>query len=91
MKVMTSREFNQDISQAKRAARIAPVFVTDRGKPTHVLISIETFQRLSGAGETIVDLLALPDADTELPPTLDARAGNLGGNGGGNSPWGGPR
>ncbi|OZA77981.1 MAG: prevent-host-death protein, partial [Caulobacter sp. 39-67-4] len=32
MKVITSRAFNQDVSQAKRAARIAPVFVTDRGK-----------------------------------------------------------
>lgn len=87
MKVMTSREFNQDISQAKRAARIAPVFVTDRGKPTHVLISIETFQRLSGVGETIVDLLALRDDDTEALSPLDDR----GGSGGGSSPWGGPR
>ena len=63
MRVMTSREFNQDISQAKRAARLAPVFVTDRGKPTHVLLSIEGFRRLSGERETIVDLLAMRDDD----------------------------
>lgn len=61
MKVMTSREFNQDVSQAKRAARLAPVWITDRGKPTHVLLSIEDFRRLSGERATIVDLLALRD------------------------------
>ncbi len=60
MKVVTSREFNQDVSQAKRAARIEPVFVTDRGRPTHVLMSIETYRRLTGQSETIVDLLAMP-------------------------------
>ena len=60
MKVVTSREFNQDVSQAKRAARLEPVFVTDRGKPTHVLMSIEAFRQLSGQSESIVDLLAMP-------------------------------
>ena len=63
MKVMTSREFNQDVSQAKRAARTAPVVVTDRGKPTHVLLSIDAFRRMSGERETIVDLLALRGGD----------------------------
>ena len=60
MKVLTSHEFNQDVSQAKRAARIEPVFVTDRGKPTHVLMSIEAFRQLTGHSESIVDLLAMP-------------------------------
>lgn len=63
MKVMTSREFNQDVSQAKRAARLAPVWITDRGKPTHVLLNIDDFRRLSGAGATLVDLLALTDEE----------------------------
>lgn len=60
MKVVTSRAFNQDVTQAKRAARIEPVFITDRGRPTHVLMSVETYRRLSGQRETIVDLLAMP-------------------------------
>ncbi|MET3667691.1 type II toxin-antitoxin system Phd/YefM family antitoxin [Caulobacter sp. 1776] len=60
MKILTSREFNQDVSQAKRAARIEPVFITDRGRPTHVLMSVETYRRLTGQTETIVDLLAMP-------------------------------
>lgn len=59
MKVITSRDFNQDVSQAKRAARIEPVFVTDRGKATHVLMSIEAYRKLTGQAETIVDLLAM--------------------------------
>jgi prevent-host-death family protein len=59
MKVISSRDFNQDVSQAKRAARIEPVFVTDRGRTTHVLMSIETYRKLSGQSETIVDLLAM--------------------------------
>jgi prevent-host-death family protein len=67
MRAISSREFNQDVSQAKRAARFEPVFVTDRGNPTHVLMSIEAFRRLSGETESIIDLLAmpgLPDAGT---------------------------
>ena len=62
MRVIGSREFNQDVSAAKRLARVEPVFVTDRGRPTHVLMSIETFRQLSGRRESIVDLLAAPDA-----------------------------
>jgi len=61
MKVVSSRDFNQDVSHAKRAARIEPVFITDRGKPTHVLMSIENFKHLTGQTETMVDLLAMPD------------------------------
>lgn len=68
MKVLTSREFNQDVSQAKRAARLEPVFVTDRGRPTHVLMSVETYRRLTGQTETIVDLLAMPGVAPIDPP-----------------------
>ncbi len=69
MKVIGSREFNQDVSAAKRIARVEPVFVTDRGRPTHVLMSIQAFRELSGQRESIVDLLALPGAaDTQLAP-----------------------
>ena len=60
MKVVTSREFNQDVSAAKRLARAEPVFVTDRGRPTHVLMSIDQFRQLRGERQSIVDLLALP-------------------------------
>jgi prevent-host-death family protein len=65
---MTSRQFNQDASKAKRAANEGPVFITDRGRPAHVLLTIEEYQRLVGRDATIGDLLGLPGAeDIELP------------------------
>jgi hypothetical protein len=73
MQVIASREFNQDVSQAKRLARIEPVFITDRGKPTHVLMSIGMFRDLSGQGETLIDLLAASDLpDLDLGPAGSA-------------------
>ena len=57
---LTSRQFNQDASAAKRAARNGPVMITDRGRPAHVLLSIEEYHRLTGAGGSIVDRLAMP-------------------------------
>lgn len=67
MRTIGSREFNQDVSAAKRLARVEPVFVTDRGRPTHVLMSIEDYRRLSGEKESILDLLALPGPDVAEP------------------------
>lgn len=61
MKLISSREFNRDVSQAKRAALAEPVLITDRGQPTHVLLSMAEYRRLSGEAENILDLLALPD------------------------------
>ncbi len=69
MTTISSREFNQDASGAKRAALEGPVFITDRGRPAHVLLSIETYQRLTGRQESILDLLADPEAaDVEFTP-----------------------
>jgi prevent-host-death family protein len=56
----TSREFNQAASEAKRAASHGPVFITDRGQPAHVLMSMELYRRLTGGDQSIADLLALP-------------------------------
>ena len=62
MTTINSRTFNQDASGAKRAAQDGPVFITDRGKPAHVLLSIEAYRRLTGRQESILDLLADPEA-----------------------------
>lgn len=62
MTTINSRTFNQDASGAKRASLDGPVFITDRGKPAHVLLSIEAYRRLTGAKESILDLLADPAA-----------------------------
>lgn len=72
MKVVSSRDFNQDVSHAKRAARIEPVFITDRGRPTHVLMSIENFKNLTGQTESVVDLLAMPDSVEAEPVRSNA-------------------
>ena len=56
----SSREFNQDTSRAKQASRKGPVFITDRGRPAHVLITIEEYQKLTGGPMTLADALAQP-------------------------------
>lgn len=66
---LSSREFNQDTSRAKKAASEGPVFITDRGKPAHVLLSIEDYQRITGGHRKIADALAMPGlADIEFDP-----------------------
>ena len=66
---LSSREFNQDASRAKKAANLGPVFITDRGKPAHVLLGIEEYQRLSGSRRKIADALGMPGAqDIEFDP-----------------------
>jgi prevent-host-death family protein len=60
---LSSREFNQDRSRAKKAARNGPVFITDRGKPAHVLLSIEEYEKITHKRENIADLLAMPESD----------------------------
>jgi prevent-host-death family protein len=67
---LSSREFNQDTSRAKKAASEGPVFITDRGTPAHVLLSIEEYRRITSKHRSIVDALAMPglsDIDIEFP------------------------
>ena len=59
---ISSREFNQDVSKAKRDALSGPVFITDRGHTAHVLLSVEEYQKITDKKESIVDLLAMPEA-----------------------------
>lgn len=59
----TSRQFNQDVGRAKKAAAEGPVFITDRGRPAHVLLSIQEYRRLTWTGQNIVDLVAMQGAD----------------------------
>jgi prevent-host-death family protein len=67
---LSSRAFNQDAGRAKRATKDGPVFITDRGRPAHVLLSIEEYQRITGGQRKIADLLAMPgmaDIELEIP------------------------
>ena len=71
---ISSREFNQDTSGAKRAAARGPVYITDRGRPAHVLLAYEDYERLLGA-EHVLDRLAEPagveDIELVLPASDD--------------------
>jgi prevent-host-death family protein len=73
---MTSREFNQDTGKAKKAAADGPVFITDRGRAAHVLLSIDEYNRLigrSGPAKSLTDALAQRDETADFdfdPPRL---------------------
>ncbi len=58
---VSAREFNMDVSAAKRAAGEAPVIITDRGRPSHVLVSISDYRRLLAEDRSIVDWLSVDD------------------------------
>lgn len=70
-KKLTSREFNQDTGRAKKAAEAGPVYITDRGRPSHVLLTFADYLRLAANQPSIIELLAEPkgveDIDLEAP------------------------
>lgn len=71
----SSREFNQDTARAKRAAKSGPVFITDRGAASHVLMTVEDYERLKNAEppkpfQNLADALAQKeggDFDFDIP------------------------
>ena len=68
--VITSTALNQHVGKAKQEASKGPVFITDRGRIAHVLLTIEDYQRIVGKGASIVESLAMPQAETvELEPS----------------------
>lgn len=67
---LSSREFQQNANQAQKAAHNGPVFITNRGRTAHVLLSYEEYQRITGDRRTIVEALSMPgleDIDLEAP------------------------
>ena len=68
-KAVSSREFNQGTGAAKRAAKSGPVFITDRGQPAFVLMTIESYRALTGNRPTLADLIGMKDGgDIEFDP-----------------------
>jgi prevent-host-death family protein len=57
MKTVSSREFNSDVAGAKRTAATEPLFITDRGEPAFVLLSMEKFRELTRSGKSALDTL----------------------------------
>jgi len=69
---ISSREFNQDVSRAKREADAGPVVITDRGEPAYVLLSYERYRALVGPRASLRDALMQSGGD-EIefePPNL---------------------
>ena len=70
---MSSREFNQDVGRAKRESLVNPVIITERGKPSHVLINYDEDLKLKGFQPKIIDLLSLDD-DIEFEGSVALRS-----------------
>jgi prevent-host-death family protein len=71
---LSSRQFNQDASKAKKAAKSGPVFITDRGRPAHVLLTFSEYKKITRGRTKIADLLAMPGAEgheLEIPQWRD--------------------
>jgi len=68
--IFSSREFNQYVGEAKRAADEGPVFITVRGEPAYALLNIRDYQKLQGEQRSLADILALPldEAEIEFEP-----------------------
>ncbi len=72
---LTSREFNQDVGRAKKAAKSGPVIITDRGEPAHVLLSIEDYRKLTHSGVSLFAAIS-EEEPTDFnfePPKLKLR------------------
>jgi prevent-host-death family protein len=68
---LTSREFNQDRARVKRAAKMGPVIVTERGKPNLVVLNFEEYQKRLPKRPSLGDLLSCPeiaDIELDIPP-----------------------
>ncbi|MCL8250452.1 type II toxin-antitoxin system prevent-host-death family antitoxin [Aeromicrobium fastidiosum] len=76
---MSARDFNHDVSAAKRAADHGPVVITDRGQPSYVLLSIAQYRRLGESGADLIDRLSMDDdLDVEFEPlAVDLRIPDL--------------
>ena len=71
---LTSREFNQDVSRAKRAAEKGPVIITDRGEPAYVLLRHDAYRKLTKRAPNLRDVLMQrggDDIDFEPPRMRD--------------------
>lgn len=69
---LSSREFNQKVGYAKKAAADGPVFITDRGEQTHVLLNVDEYRKITSKERTLTEILHYPplaqiDDDFEFP------------------------
>jgi prevent-host-death family protein len=65
---ITSRRLSQAPGEAKRAARDGPVFITERGRPRFVLLTVEDYERLVRRRTTLAEALGMPGEHIEFEP-----------------------
>ena len=65
MSTTTLSETELDLGPAKQAAQSGPVFITHRGEPTFVILSMENYEHLAKNQKSIGDMLSCPEA-TEI-------------------------
>ncbi|MFN8097934.1 MAG: type II toxin-antitoxin system Phd/YefM family antitoxin [Dermatophilaceae bacterium] len=75
MSIVSARTFNQSPSKVKAMAEDGPVFVTDRGRPTLVLLSIDDYERMVG-GNSLRDSLRM-DVDVDFEPVMTPELGRV--------------
>lgn len=67
MQRFSARELNQDVGKVKRAAAVAPVSITDRGKPAFVMMTQEEYERLRARRPSLLDILSDPRPEADFP------------------------
>ena len=66
---VTSRELNQDVGSAKKAANSGPVFITDAASRRTCCSASEDYRRLAGQGRSLAEALSMPGlADIDFEP-----------------------
>ena len=69
------RAGGRQLSDLTGEFRKSPVFITDRARPAHVLLTIDQHRQLTGGAANLIDLLSMPGSEeVEFEP---ARAGNI--------------
>lgn len=76
---MAAREFNLDVSVAKREPVHGPMCITDRGEPTFVLLAIHEHRCFTETDADLVARLSMDDDDAVgfAPLNLEPRIAEL--------------
>ncbi len=69
MAKFTQDELNQNLPKAMQDALKGPVFVTDSGETTHVLMNYSHYRQFTAKGTNIVKALSMPGlSEIEIEP-----------------------
>ena len=68
---VTSRDYNREPSRIKKTADTADVIITERGRPTHVMLSYDEYRKLKGKPLTLHELA---ETWSEVPESAEIDA-----------------